>query len=240
MGKNLIQQARGTGSPTYRSPSHRFRGSIQHARKSDILIRGEIVDLMHCPGHSAPLAFIRYENGEETLAPAAEGIRVGDEVTVGAGAEPQPMSVLPLKDIPEGTQIHNIENQPGDGGKFVRSSGAAARIIAKLPSGVVVLLPSKRQKTFPPECRASVGVIAGGGRTEKPLVKAGKRYHKMRARNKLYPLVSGASMNAVDHPLGGTRSSRKGRPTISPKNAPPGRKVGMIRPRRTGRRKGKA
>ena len=97
-------------------------------------------------------------------------------------------------------------------------------------------MPSKKQKQFHPNCRATVGVIAGSGKGEKPILKAGKRHHMMKARNKLYPQTSGVAMNAVDHPFGSGRGRHKGKPTIAPRFAPPGRKVGMIRARRTGRK----
>ena len=98
-------------------------------------------------------------------------------------------------------------------------------------------MPSKKEKKFSPNCRASIGSIAGSGRLDKPFLKAGTRFKKMRARNRLYPKVCGISMNAVDHPFGGKCSHIKGRPTLSSRNAPPGRKVGKIAPRRTGRKK---
>ena len=145
-------------------------------------------------------------------------------------------NVLQLKNIPEGTLIYNIESNPGDGGKFVRSSGTFARIVGKMKNKIIILLPSKKKKDFNPECRATIGIIAGGGRKEKPFLKAGKMYHKMRQKNKLYPKVCGVSMNAVDHPFGGSKSSHKGRPTQSGRFDPPGRKVGKISPKRTGRR----
>jgi len=124
---------------------------------------------------------------------------------------------------------------PGDGGKLVKTSGGVARIVSKSLKKVIVKLPSKKQKEFHPKCNATIGVIAGSGRVDKPFLKAGNKFKAMKAKGKYWPIVSGASMNAVDHPLGGARSSRKGRPTIAPRNAPPGRKVGMIRPRKTGR-----
>jgi large subunit ribosomal protein L2 len=235
MGKNLIQQRRGTGTSRYRAQSHRWKGRIQH-KKSATPSKGEIMDFVDCPGHSAPLVRIRYEDGEECLVAAVEGLRIGDTVTSGVPAH-EAGSTLNLHDIPEGTMICNIERQPGDGGKFVRAGGTFAKIVAKTQEGVVVRLPSKKEKTFFPACRATIGVIAGGGRVDKPFLKAGTKYYAMKAKNKLWPSVSGTSMNAVDHPFGGTKSSHKGRPTISPRNAPPGRKVGKIRPRRTGRRK---
>lgn len=236
MGKRIISQRRGRGTPTYRSPSHRFRADVRHMSLKHELLKGRVADLVHCPGHSGPLAKILYENGETSYIIAPEGIAVDQEIAVGSD-KPSAGSCLALKDIPEGTLIYNIESQPGDGGKFVRSSGLSARVVARYSNRVVVLLPSKHEKIFNPGCRANIGTIAGSGRTEKPFVKAGTRYHKMRARNKLYPKVSGTSMNAVDHPYGTSRSSKKGRPTIARKHAPPGAKVGKIKPRRTGRKK---
>lgn len=170
------------------------------------------------------------------MAPAPHGTKVGDEIVVG-GTEIRAGNVLRLKDIPEGTLIHNIEIKPGEGGKLVRSSGTFAKIVAKSEEAVRVKLPSKKEKKFLPDCRAAVGVLSGGGRLDKPFLKAGTKSKKMKARNKLYPKVCGISMNAVDHPFGSGCSHIKGRPTLSPRSAPPGRKVGKIAPRRTGRKK---
>ncbi|MBI4152939.1 50S ribosomal protein L2 [Candidatus Woesearchaeota archaeon] len=234
MGKNLIQQKRGKGSSRYIAHSHRWKGAVSHKSMSEA--HGRIVDFIDCAGHSAPLAKVLYNDGEECLVVAVEGLRVGDEVSSGTVSE-MPGSTMGLKHIPEGTMICNIERQPGDGGKFVRAGGTFAKIVAKTPEGVTVRLPSKKEKIFYPECRATIGIVAGGGRVEKPFLKAGTRHFAMKAKNKLWPQVSGVSMNAVDHPFGGTASHHKGRPTIAPRNAPPGRKVGKIRPRRTGRRK---
>ncbi len=180
---------------------------------------------------------VTYFNGEKNITLAPEGIKVGDIVTVGGNSEIQLGNTTLLKEIPEGTLIFNIESQPGDGGKFVRASGTFARVLSKTANKVIVELPSKAKREFHETCRATIGAVAGGGRTEKPFTKAGKKYHAMNARNKYYPVVSACAMNAVDHPFGCKRSSRKGRPTIAPHNAPPGRMVGMIRPRHTGRNK---
>lgn len=237
MGKNLIQQARGKGSPTYRAPSFRYEGKAEHRAFDDKLIPGKITDLIQCQGHSAPLAHIKYDNGESCLLMAPEGMRVGDRIESGKDAPIEVGNTSCLKNMPEGTLIYNVESKPGDGGKFARASGTFARVIAKAGDKVVVELPSKKEKFFDPECRACIGVVAGGGRLEKPLMKAGNAYHKMKAKNKLWPIVAGMSMNAVDHPFGGKHSTKKGRPTTAPRNAPPGRKVGMIRPRKSGRAK---
>ena len=236
MGKNLIQQRRGKGTKTFRAPSFRYKAKAQYGSLSHQQRIGKVVDIINCPGHTAPLAHIKYNNGEEIITIASEGIKVGEIVSCGNGFI-QPGNIMELKDIPEGAAIFNIESQPGDGGKFVRASGCFAKIVSKFKDKIVVLLPSNKQREFKLHCRASIGIIAGGGRKEKPFYKAGNKYKAMKARNKNYPRVSGVSMNAVDHPFGGSSSHSKGRPTQASRNAPPGRKVGMIAPRRTGRKK---
>jgi large subunit ribosomal protein L2 len=234
MGKNLIQQARGKGSPTYRAPSFRYKTKVAYPIKA---VSGEIIDFVKCRGHSSPLAKIKFNSGEITYIVAAEGTRTGDTVLIGDKASSKTGNTLYLRDLPVGTSIFNIENKPGDGGKFVRGGGCFARILAKKEKEITVLLPSKKQRKFHPDCRATIGVCAGSGRKEKPFMKAGRKYHYMKARNKLYPRTSGIAMNAVDHPHGTSRSSKKGHPTIARRNAPPGAKVGKIRPRRTGKKR---
>ncbi len=241
MGKNLIQQKRGKGSPTYRSPSFNFVGEVRHRKYDEqekTLVEGKVMDIVTSAGHSAPIAKVTFGNNhEEVLMIAPVGMREGDIIKSGNNADVKSGNTLPLGNMPEGTLIYNIESNPGDGGKFCRSSGTAARILSKTPGKIVVMLPSKKQRDFHPNCRATVGTVAGSGRKEKPLLKAGNAHYKWKAKNKLYPRVAALAMNAVDHPFGGTRSSKKGKSTIAKKNAPPGAKVGLIRPSRTGRRR---
>jgi len=234
MGKRIIQQKRGRGSPAYRSPGFRFAGDTGVEAKNAYTISELIKD----PAHTAPLARVIYDDNTNGLQVVPEGVAVGEQFTIGK-KETKTGNVLKLVDIPLGVNIFNIESVPGDQGKFVKSSGTTAKIVAKSEKEIRVLLPSKRIKNFHPSCKAMIGIVAGGGRREKPFLKAGNMFKKMKARNKLYPKVSGVAMNSLSHPFGGTKSSHKGRPTIAPKNAPPGRKVGKIRPRQTGRTAGK-
>lgn len=237
MGKNITAQKRGRGSPRYRVPSFNYRGKACHLKHSEKTLSGKIDDIVHCAGHSAPLAEVSYENGDKSLIQAPEGIRVGDSVSIGSDAQLKAGNTLPLKKIPEGTSVYNIEIKPGDGGKFCRASGSFAKIVSKIGTKVTILLPSKKEKEFEDSCRAIVGTIAGSGRTEKPFLKAGKKYFAMKARNRYWPSVSATSMNAVAHPFGGRSSCRHKMPLQSSRNAPPGRKVGSIAPRRSGRKK---
>ncbi len=241
MGKNLIQQRRGKGTIRFRSPGFRFIGVVKHRNFTDAerkeKIGGTVVSIEHSQGHYAPIIRVRYDDNQEAMQIAPEGIRVGDQLEAGFNAGITRGNTLPLLQIPEGTLIYNIESLPGDGGKFVRTSGLAARVVAKSEKDVTVMLPSKKMRTFNIWCRATVGLIAGAGRTEKPLLKASTNMYKKMARNKFWPQVKGQSMNAVAHPHGGSRSSKKNKPTIAPRYASSGAKVGHLKPRRTGRRK---
>jgi len=110
-----------------------------------------------------------------------------------------------------------------------------AQLVAHDRSVTVVQLPSGAVKRLDPDCRATIGVVAGGGRTEKPFVKAGNKYHKVKGRGTVWPRVRGVAMNAVDHPFGGGGRQHPGRPKSISRDSPPGQKVGDISSRRTGR-----
>ncbi|MDP7115791.1 MAG: 50S ribosomal protein L2 [Candidatus Woesearchaeota archaeon] len=236
MGKRLIQQARGAGGPTYRAPSFRYKSKAKHKPFDGKDASGEVVGLMHCPGHSAPLAQIKDIDGCEYFIIAPEGIKKGDVLKSGSKVQARVGNTVSLQHLPEGTLLYNIESEPGDGGKYCRASGTFARLVSHRKGKVIIELPSKKQKLFHSQCRATIGIVAGGGRTEKPFLKAGIRYYRMKARNKKYPIMSGAAQNAVDHPFGNKRTSRKSKARPVARNAPPGRKVGMIAARRTGRK----
>lgn len=241
MGKRIISQRRGRGTHTYKAPSHRYKTAVKHRIYDEIeksnLIKGKIMDLIHCPGHSAPLALVKYDNGEINYIFAPEKIKVTDIIESGAKAKPYLGSTLPLKTIPEGAIIHNIEKMPGDGGKFCRAAGSFAKLISFADNVAIIKMPSKQQKKFNINCRATMGIIAGSGKKEKPFVKAGKKYYAMRARGKLYPRTSAVAMNAVDHPFGSGRGRQHAKIKIASRHAPPGKKVGKITSKRTGKRK---
>jgi large subunit ribosomal protein L2 len=179
---------------------------------------------------------IEYNDGTQSIAVAPEGVAVGETYEINA-EEPQKGDFCQLQDIPEGTTISNIELRPNDGGKFAKSSGASAKVVNKSDDAVTVLLPSKQTKDFNPKCKALIGNIAGSGRTDKPFLKAGKKHYAMKARNRFYPIVSASSMNAVSHPFGNSRSLRKSKAKPAPRNAPPGRRVGSLRPKQQGRKR---
>lgn len=237
MAKRIISQNRGRGGPTYRAPSHKYKAALKHPRvDEESVLNGTVIDITHDPARSAPIVKVAFENGEEQLILAPEGIAVGEKIACGVSAEVKPGNILPLAEIPEGIPICNIESKPSDGGQFARSSGVYATLVSREASKVVVRMPSGVLKWFNPKCRATIGIVAGGGRVDRPFLKAGKKYHKMKARAAKYPRVSGVAMNVIDHPFGGGNRKHPGRPTTVSRNAPPGRKVGQIAARRTGKR----
>ena len=229
MGKRIIVQARGHGSGTYRVRGKAFR--IRPKYPSNLSGEGIVIKILNSPGHTAPLAKIKYERGIFYM-PAFKGMVEGQKMNFFAG-EAGPGSIMRLKDIPVNTAVYNIESRPGDGGIFIRSGGSSGIIIRISETGVFVLMPSKKEKEFNPKCAATVGVIAGSGRLEKPIMKAGKMYHMKKARGKLWPRTSAVKMNVVDHPFGSGRGKNP-KSKVPKRNAPPGRKVGLLRARRTG------
>jgi large subunit ribosomal protein L2 len=236
MGRRIQGQRRGRGSSTFRAPSHRYKAELSHKRtEDDDVLAGEVIDVEHDPARSAPVARVEFEDGDQRLVLASEGVGVGDTLEIGISASIEEGNTLPLAEIPEGVPVCNVERQPGDGGKFARASGVNADLVTHERDAAVVQLPSGEMKRLSPDCRATIGVVAGGGRTEKPFVKAGNKHHKMKARGTKWPRVRGVAMNAVDHPFGGGGRQHPGRPKSVSRDASPGRKVGDIASKRTGR-----
>jgi len=200
-------------------------------------LRGRVVELVHDPGRWVPLAHIVLENGTEFWVPATEGMYVGQLIEVGPEARPVNGNILPIGRIPEGAQICNVEIRPGDGGKLARAPGTYAVVLGRSGNKTIIQLPSGKIREVPNEARAMVGVVAGGGRLEKPLLKAGAAYYKWRVKAHKWPRVRGVAMNAVSHPHGGGSHQSPSFPTTVSRNAPPGQKVGHIAARTTGRRK---
>ena len=237
MGKRLITQRRGKASPVYRSPGHRHLGPVRHPKVVSETI-GTVTDIVHAPGRSAPIAMVTIAGSKPIQVIAAEGTYIGQELGF-TTSDIKPGNLAYLSAIPEGTPIYNIEGTPGDGGKFVRAAGTAAFVVAREGGRVSVRMPSGQFKLFHPSCRATIGVIAGGGQGDKPLAKAGKVHHKYRSKSNKFPKVRGVAMNPVDHPHGGGNAHRKeGKPTTIKRGTPPGRNVGHIAARRTGLKKG--
>jgi large subunit ribosomal protein L2 len=236
MGKRLIQQRRGRTQSKFNTPSHRFRGEVKYDHNNENN-EGIVLDIIHDPGRTAPLASIKLKDNKKILIIAPEGIKIGDKILftdnkneIGVG------NVLPVGKIPEGAPIYNIELSPGDGGKLVRAGGSNATVVSHDKKKTVIQLPSGQFKTLDSTCKATVGIIAGGGRKDKPFLKAGKKHIAFRSRGKQYPIVRGVAMNPVAHPHGGGGHQHVGKPYTVKRGASPGRKVGSIAAKRTGRK----
>ncbi|RLG21889.1 50S ribosomal protein L2 [Candidatus Micrarchaeota archaeon] len=235
MGKPLISQRRGKGSISFRAPSHRFKVDLKYRDYDDKTMRAEIVNFIDDPGRTAILALAQYEDGERRALLAPEGMVIGQIIEDGPSAKAEIGNVMPLMQIPEGFPVFNIERSPGDGGALVRSSGACAFIISKDKKTATIKLPSGKTTRVNLKCRATIGCASGGGRLEKPLLKAGKGHFKNKARGHWYPTVRGVHMNPVDHPFGGKQ--HHGAKTKKGKGGAPGQHVGSFGAKRTGRKK---
>jgi large subunit ribosomal protein L2 len=199
--------------------------------------KGKILRLINSSAHYAPLAKIQIDK-EIFICAAASGIYEGQEIMINKLREDgKPMigDILKLKDIPIGEKIFDIETIPGNGGKILRSSGISAILLDK-NNGKAEIQIKRRKISLNENCRATIGVAAGEGRLMKPLIKAGKMHYIMKSKGRKWHRISAIKANAVDHPFGSGRGKRI-KSKIAKRNAPPGAKVGHIRPSRTGRKK---
>ncbi|MBQ03889.1 50S ribosomal protein L2 [Candidatus Bathyarchaeota archaeon] len=237
MGKKLRVQRRGRGGSVFKAKSMGKIAPTSYPPMSFETVIGVVSSLRHETGRGAPLAYIKLnqENGYYVAAP--EGVYIDQEISLGSKAAAKVGNVLPLGSIPESTMVCNLELRPGDGGKIAKSSGSFAIVVAHRGEKTTVKLPSKRNVQLSNKCRATIGIVAGGGRTEKPFLKAGERFYLKRAKNQVYPVTKGVKMTAASHPHGGGRHRRPGKSTTVSRHAPPGKKVGLIAARNSGKKK---
>ncbi|HKG89818.1 MAG TPA: 50S ribosomal protein L2 [Nitrososphaeraceae archaeon] len=236
MGKRTLVRRRGRGGKQFRAITV---GKLAPAKypnfKLDEHHSGTVVDIVHERGRDAPLARIHFDDNTYSYVPAPNGTTVGSRIEIGVGATATARNILSLESIPDGTLICNIEKNAGDGGKLIKSAGSSALVFAHGTEGVTLKFPSGKFLMVNPKCRAMIGIIAGAGRKDKPFLKAGNRAKYMQAHGRLYPTVRGIAQAAVYHPHGGGRHQHIGRQSSVGRTTPPGRKVGIIAPRKTGR-----
>jgi len=245
MGRVIRAQRKGKGG-IFKSRTFHRKGAAQH-RSLDFAerkgyIKGVVKNIIHDPGRGAPLAEVQFRDPyryriKKELFIAAEGMYSGQFVYCGKKAQLNVGNVLPVSVMPEGTIICNVEDKPGDRGAFARTSGNYATLINHNPDEGKsrIKLPSGAKKVISSNSRAMVGIVAGGGRIDKPLLKAGNAYFKYKAKRNAWPKVRGVAMNPVDHPHGGGNHQHIGHASTVRRDAPPGQKVGLIAARRTGR-----
>jgi large subunit ribosomal protein L2 len=161
-------------------------------------VPARVVSIEYDPNRTTRIALIYYADGEKSYILAPFALSVGDTVQSGTGAEIQPGNNLPLRSIPTGTLVHNLELTPGRGGQLVRSAGVGAQVLSREGEYVLVRLPSGEMRRVLLNCRASVGQLSNPDHKNESLGKAGARRHLGRR-----PHVRGVAMNPVDHPHGG-------------------------------------
>ena len=157
-----------------------------------------VIGIEYDPNRSANIALIEYEDGEKAYILAPIGLKDGDKIISGATADIKPGNCLPIENIPVGTLIHNIELNPGQGGKIVRAAGMSAQLMAKEGRYAHVRLPSGEMRLVLARCRATIGTIGNSDHENVKLGKAGRKRHMG-----IRPTVRGSVMNPVDHPHGG-------------------------------------
>jgi large subunit ribosomal protein L8e len=233
----------------FKSHNTHRKGSAKHrtldAAERHNYIKGVVTEIIHDPGRGAPLARVTFRDPvryklDKQLNIAAEGLYSGQFIYCGRKATLSVGNTLPLGEMPEGTIVCNVEAKAGDRGTLARCSGDYAIVVTHNPEAGItrIKLPSGAKKVVPSTCRATVGQVAGGGRTEKPMLKAGRAYHKYKAKRNSWPKVRGVAMNPVEHPHGGGNHQHIGHASTVSRKAPPGQKVGLIAARRTGRLRG--
>jgi len=248
MGRVIRSQRKGPGGIFKAHTKHRKGAaklrSVDFAERHGY-IKGIIKDIVHDPGRGAPLCKVqfqdpyKYRRKLETFV-AVEGNFTGQSIYCGKKAALTIGNVMPVGQMPEGTIVSSIEEKFGDRGKLAKTSGNYGTIIAHNPDTkkTRVKMPSGAKKLVPSTSRAVIGVVAGGGRIDKPMLKAGTAYHKYKAKRNCWPKVRGVAMNPVEHPFGGGNHQHIGSPSTVRRDASAGRKVGLIAARRTGRLRG--
>ena len=167
-------------------------------KRQKLNVAAEVLTIEYDPNRSAFIALIRYEDGEKSYILAPAGLKVGDQVIAGEGADIKVGNALPLSSIPTGTFIHNVELYPGRGGQLARAAGNAAQLMAKEGKYALLRLPSGELRNVPIQCMATIGTVSNEDHINVKIGKAGRTRHMG-----IRPTVRGSVMNPCDHPHGG-------------------------------------
>jgi len=225
--KSLIdKQKRSSGRNTYgritsrhRGGGHKKRYRVIDFRRNKDGVPAKVATVEYDPNRNARIALLHYLDGEKRYIIAPVGVTVGDMLESGSGADIRPGNALPLRNIPTGTVVHNVELRPGGGAKMGRAAGTAIQLMSKEANVALLRLPSGEMRQVALDCRATIGQV---GNTEAELIKIGKA-GRNRWRGKR-PQSRGVAMNPVDHPLGGGEGRTSGgRHPVSPWGKPEGR-----------------
>ena len=225
--RSLIEKKSSTGGRNNygrKTSRHRGGGHKQQYRRIDFRrnkdgVPAKVAAIEYDPNRSCRILLLHYHDGEKAYVLAPEGVSVGETLQNGHGAEIRPGNAVPLRYIPVGTTVHNVELQPGGGGKLARSAGSSVQLVAKDGPYAILRLPSTEMRRVPIDGRATVGVV---GNAEHELIKIGKA-----GRNRwkgVRPQTRGVAMNPVDHPHGGGEGKTSGgRHPVSPWGKPESR-----------------
>ncbi|MBV8559485.1 MAG: 50S ribosomal protein L2 [Acidimicrobiia bacterium] len=209
----------GRKTARHRGGGHKQRYRIVDFKRDKDGVPAKVASIEYDPNRNARIALLHYVDGEKRYILAPARVKVGDRLQSGQGAEIRPGNALPLRYIPVGTTVHNVELKPGAGGRMGRGAGASIQLVAKEGDFATLRLPSTEMRRVPIDCRATVGEV---GNPEAELVSLGKA-----GRNRwkgVRPQTRGVAMNPVDHPLGGGEGkSSGGRHPVSPWGKPEGR-----------------
>ncbi|RMH75101.1 MAG: 50S ribosomal protein L2 [Actinomyces sp.] len=225
--RKLLAKKSGTGgrnnygrkTSRHRGGGHKRRYRVIDFKRTKDGVPATVAAIEYDPNRTCRIALLHYHDGEKRYILAPRDVQVGDIVTSGQGSEIRPGNALPLRYIPVGTVVHNVELKPGAGGKMARSAGASVQLVAKEGDFATLRLPSTEMRRVPIDCRATIGEV---GNAEHELVKIGKA-----GRNRwkgVRPQTRGVAMNPVDHPHGGGEGKTSGgRHPVSPWGKPEGR-----------------
>ncbi|MFM7962991.1 MAG: 50S ribosomal protein L2, partial [Actinomycetota bacterium] len=206
------RNAYGRKTARHRGGGHKRQYRVIDFKRNKDSVAAKVVAIEYDPNRTCRIALLHYLDGEKAYILAPKGLEVGDRVESGQGADIKPGNALPLRFIPVGTTVHNVELRPGQGGKIGRSAGMAVQLVAKDGDFATLRMPSSEMRRVLIDCRATVGEV---GNSEHELMKIGKA-----GRNRwkgVRPQSRGVAMNPVDHPLGGGEGKTSGgRPAVSP------------------------
>lgn len=206
------RNAYGRKTSRHRGGGHKQRYRVIDFKRTKDGVVAKVAAIEYDPNRTCRIALLHYSDGEKAYILAPKNLNVGDRVESGQGADIKPGNALPLRFIPVGTTVHNVELRPGQGGKIGRSAGIAVQLVAKEGEYATLRMPSTEMRRVPIDCRATVGEV---GNSEHELIKIGKA-----GRNRwkgIKPQTRGVAMNPVDHPMGGGEGRTSGgRPATSP------------------------
>ncbi|MFO7955834.1 MAG: 50S ribosomal protein L2 [Candidatus Brocadiia bacterium] len=211
--KSLLKPLKKTGGRNnHGHTTSRFRGG-GHKRRYRMIdfkrdkddVPAEVVSIEYDPNRSARIALVQYEDGEKRYILAPEGLEVGQQIMGGPDAEPRTGNCVPLRRVPLGLFVHNVELKPGKGGQIIRSAGSGAQVSAREGRYVHVILPSGEIRRIPGQCRCTIGRVSNADHQNVKLGKAGRARWLGRR-----PHVRGTAQNPVSHPMGGGEGRRAG------------------------------